>query len=118
MVCEWTVHGEVVLQRHPLSSLFFWASLSLGLGWLHPDQQRAPVAIPLFSAIADSVRQDQVAGICSRQTKTRLIPFVSLLLLFYYWWLYDRYRRIEMRVACCFSVALDLGETAWLGGGK
>lgn len=53
--------------------LFFYSLggvfVSLGLGWLHPDQQRAPVAIPLFSACVSHRGQDQVAGICSSQTK-------------------------------------------------
>jgi hypothetical protein len=53
---------DIVLHKRPFSSIWYLplggVFVSLGLGWLHPDQQRAPVAIPLFSAIEDSVRQD------------------------------------------------------------
>ncbi|UKZ65750.1 uncharacterized protein TrAtP1_006943 [Trichoderma atroviride] len=86
MVCEWTVHGEIVLQRHPLSSLFalgasLCLSVSAGCIRINRGPQLRSHSQPV-SAIADFVRQHQVAGICSSQTKH--IGFILSLFYLYF----------------------------------
>lgn len=77
MVCGWTVHDENVLQKYPLFFLFPWGAflcvsrprLAASGSTEGPSYDPTLQCSQLVSAIEDSVRQGQVAGICSSQTK-------------------------------------------------